>query len=183
MQLITYMSIFFCALQEIFVVVRQQIGKLIWRDLQFFPHSGNFCYFWPNLKKFSFFRYSLEIRWLVRKIPPFVYRITTDEEKTFSKFWCANKSLIVWKSFLPFVIFLLRMRLSNITSQEKIPQNLFQNIPEEFYCSTFDILLNLIINNSKHLKREETWKVKLGMRHPWEHFISFPTIHETITAT
>ena len=36
MQLITYMSIFFCALQEIFVVVRQQIGKLIWRDLQFF---------------------------------------------------------------------------------------------------------------------------------------------------
>ena len=77
------------------------------------------------------------MRRLVRKIPPFVYRITTDEEKTFSKFWCANKSLIVWKSFLPFVIFLLRMRLSNITSQEKIPQNLFQNIPEEF--SLFNI--------------------------------------------
>ena len=91
----------------------------------------------------------------------------------------------VWKSldldFLPFLIFLLRMRLSNITSQEKIPQNLFQNIPEEFslfniwHFIEFDHKQFKTFKKRRNLKSEAWHATPLGTLHilpnnTWNHY-------------
>ena len=91
----------------------------------------------------------------------------------------------MWKSldldFLPFVIFLLRMRLSNITSQVKIPPNLFQNIPEEFslfniwHFIEFDHKQFKTFKKRRNLKSEAWHATPLGTLHilpnnTWNHY-------------